>query len=207
MFNAYVLTRYDDIKSGLKIQHDFLQRITFSLVGTFAPEHLKYSGQGYPQVPDLVNSDGDRHKQLRTPSVKVFAPGAACSNWRLDSCYCQPFGRRFDGRAEIISQFTYPLPGSSSHIWCSALEMMADIKRWCDDTSALFSSQLTLQNARSNAHRSFVAISERLCRSNRGTTDCTSKRLPQQYIHDSGLNIDRQDLVPCFFMGGDNSRT
>ncbi len=160
VFNAYVLTRYDDIISVLKDPARFSSADNLQSSGHFAPEAITVLRQGYPQVPDLVNSDGDRHKQLRTPFVKVFAPERlvaiedsirAIANRLVD-------GFVNDGRAEIISQFTYPLPLEVIlTMYGVPLEMMADIKKWCYDTSALFSSQLTPERQVECA-RSFVAI-------------------------------------------------
>ncbi len=164
LLNAYVLTRYNDIQTVLKDPARFSSVDTLRPIFHYTPDAIAILRQGYPIVNDLVNTDGENHKRLRAPFMKVFAPErlvamedsiGAIANRLLDAFVN-------DGQADIISQFAYPLPLEVIlTMYGVPLEMMADIKKWCNDMTAFISSQLTPERQVECAH-SFIAIQHAL---------------------------------------------
>jgi cytochrome P450 len=160
LLNGYVLTRYDDILAVLKDPARFSSADTLSPIVEFAPEVFEVLKQGFPLVRDLVDSDGEEHKRLRAPFMKVFAPErleamedaiTAIANRLVDA-----FSN--DGQANIIAQFAYPLTLEAIlTMYGIATDKMADIKKWCYDMNALISSPLTPQEQVECA-RSMVAM-------------------------------------------------
>lgn len=160
LLNGYVLTRYQDILTVLKDPARFSSADNLQPIGQYTPETIQVLRQGFPMVRDLVNSDGEHHKRLRAPFLKVFVPERlvamedsihAIANKLIDSFIN-------DGHADILSQFAYPLPLEVIlTMYGVPLDMMAEIKNWCHDTTALFSSQLTPEHQLECA-RSFVAM-------------------------------------------------
>lgn len=145
LLKGYVVTRYDDIVSILKDPTRFSSRDNLQPIGEYTPETIEVLRQGFPFVSDLINSDGQRHKFLRAPFQKVFAPAriktmsdsiAAIANRLIDSFID-------DGKADMITQFAYPLPLEVIFtLYGVPLEMIGDFKNWGYDTTKLFSSAL-----------------------------------------------------------------
>lgn len=160
LLNGYVLTRYEDILTVLKDPARFSSADTLSPIVQFTPQVFEVLRQGFPLVRDLVDSDGEEHKRLRAPFVKVFAPERleamedsirAIANRLLD-------GFVNDGQADIISQFAYPLPLEAIlTMYGIPLDRMAELKKWCYDMNALISSPLTPEEQVECA-RSMVAM-------------------------------------------------
>lgn len=145
LLKGYVVSLYDDIISILKDPVRFSSRETLQGIVEFTPETIEVLRQGFPLVSDLLNSDGERHKLLRAPLQKVFAWAriknmsnsiTAIANRLIDSFIN-------DGKADIITQFAYPLPLEVIFtLYGIPLEMMADFKRWGNDYIKLnFSAQ------------------------------------------------------------------
>lgn len=145
LLKGYVVTRYDDIVTILKDPNRFISRDALQEIIEFTPETIEVLRQGFPFVPDLVNSDGDRHRFLRAPLQKVFTPAkiktmlgfiAVIANRLIDSFID-------DGKTDIITRFAYPLPLEVIFtLYGVPLEMMADFKRWGYDNTKLVSSVL-----------------------------------------------------------------
>jgi len=154
--------------------------------------------QGFPFVADLVNSDGDLHKRLRAPFVKVFAPERlqaledsirAIANRLVDNFIN-------DGQADIVSQFTYPLPLEVIlTMYGVPLEMMTNIKKWCLDMTALLSSQLILESQLECA-RSFVAMQHAVAGLMEQRRQAAQNDLISN-IQDSDLSLNEQVIVLC----------
>ncbi len=160
LLNGYVLTRYDEILTVLKDPARFSSTDTLSPIVEFTPQVFEVLRQGFPLVRDLVDSDGEEHKRLRAPLMKVFAPERleamedsirAIANRLVDSFVN-------DGQADIISQFAYPLPLEAIlTMYGIPLDRMAELKQWCYDMNALISSFLTPEEQVQCA-RSMVAM-------------------------------------------------
>lgn len=160
ILNGYVLTRYEDILNVLKNPVRFSSADNLKPIVNFSPEVIQVLRQGFPFVADLVNSDGDLHKRLRAPFVKVFAP----ERLQVLEDSIRTIANRLvdnfvnDGQADIVTQFSYPLPLEVIlTLYGVPLEMIPNIKKWCLDMTALLSSQLTPESQLECA-RSFVAM-------------------------------------------------
>jgi cytochrome P450 len=110
--NAYVVSRYDDIRSILA-QPDLFSSANALLSGAkFHPQTITELRKGYPYAATTITDDGARHTRMREPFQKAFSPARVRA--------MEPFIReiatklidRFlsNGQAEIISQFAYLLP-------------------------------------------------------------------------------------------------
>ncbi|MFB2771044.1 cytochrome P450 [Pelatocladus sp. BLCC-F211] len=198
MLNGYVVTRYEDVLNILKDPARFSSADNLKPIVEFTPEVIGVLRQGFPFVADLVNSDGEQHKRLRAPFMKVFAPerlqGLEDSIRTLANRLVDNFIN--DGQANLISQFTYPLPLEVIlTMYGVPLERMADIKKWCHDMTALLSSQLTPEKQLECA-RSFVAMQQFVA----GLIE-QRQQAPQDdlisNIQDSDLSLNEQVIVLC----------
>jgi cytochrome P450 len=160
LLNGYVLTHYDDIIVVLKDPARFSSADTLSPIVEFAPQVFEVLKQGFPLVRDLVNSDGEAHKRLRAPFMKVFAPEKIELMEDTIRTIAQRLVDTFiqDGRVDIISKFAYPLPLEVIlTMYGIPIDRMAEIKKWCYDIDALISSPLQPEKQVECAH-SMVAI-------------------------------------------------
>jgi cytochrome P450 len=146
VLNAYLISRFEDVRAILSQPDVFSSRATISPVGTFYPQTLVELSKGYPFTRTSINSDGAAHKRLREPLRKAFSP--------LRIRALEPFIRqriqqlldRFlgDGHAEIISQFAFLLP---LDVIITQLGIPSEdreqVKSWCDDWTALVMSPLS----------------------------------------------------------------
>src|SRR5216110_2942355 len=110
--NAYLVSRYDDIRSILSQPDLFSSKNALLSGARFYPETITELRKGYPYVLTTIGDDGARHTRMREPFQKAFSPTSVRA--------MEPFIRetatklidrfRSDGQAEIISQFAYLLP-------------------------------------------------------------------------------------------------
>lgn len=130
--------------------------------------------------------------------MKVFAPerlqGLEDSISTLANTLVDNFIN--DGQADLISQFTYPLALEVIlTMYGVPLEMMANIKKWCHDMTALLSSHLTPEKQLECAH-SFVAMQQFVA----GLIE-QRQQAPQDdlisNIQDSDLSLNEQVIVLC----------
>jgi cytochrome P450 len=160
LFDLWVVTRYADIS---EVERDTAR---FSSVGALNaraephPEVRAVLAQGYPQFLSLVQSDLPDHTRVRA----VF--GKALSAQRLGAM--EPTIRATadalidgfirDGKADLIQQFAYALPGL---IICDLLGVpradMEQLKRWSDDKTLLMSATAPIEQQVQSAH-GFIAM-------------------------------------------------
>ena len=146
LLNAYVLTRYDDIISVLKDPNKFSSKDNLQPIGEYTPETIQVFRKGFPMVRDLLNSDGEHHKRLRAPFLKIFVPEKLQAMEDSIRSIANRLVDEFinDGEVDIIEEFAYPLPLEVIlTMYGVPLEMMENIKNWGHQTTALFSSHLT----------------------------------------------------------------
>jgi cytochrome P450 len=146
LLNAYVLTRYDDIISVLKDPVKFSSKDNLQPIGEYTPETIQVFRKGFPLVRDLLNSDGEHHKRLRAPFLKIFVPEKLQAMEDSIRSIANRLVDKFinDGEVDIIEEFAYPLPLEVIlTMYGVPLEMIENIKNWGHQTTALFSSHLT----------------------------------------------------------------
>jgi len=144
--NAWVITRYNDIKSILLQPEIFSSKDTMRPIVKFTPEVLQVLNQGYRKVPETVNSDGINHLRFRTPLNKVFSPprmkAMAPTVRKVVNQLIDDFIN--DGEAEIMTQFANMLPLEIILLlYDIPLARMDDCKRWCTDMHGLISEPLS----------------------------------------------------------------
>lgn len=146
LLNAYVLTRYRDIISVLKNPVKYSSKDNLQPIGEYTPETIQVFRQGFPMVGDLLNTDGEHHKRLRAPFLKIFVPEKLTAMEDSIRAIANRLVDKFinDGHADIIEEFAYPLPLEVIlTMYGVPLEMLENIKNWGHQTTALFSSHLT----------------------------------------------------------------
>jgi len=141
VLNAYLVSRYEDLRLILSQPDIFSSKDTLTPVVTPCPQALDELSKGYPVVlPTFVNSDNPNHERFHLPLQKAFAPGRIRA---LEAFLRQRISEVLDsisddGQAEIISQFAYPLPLEVILMMLGIpQEDMAQVKQWCDDWVAL----------------------------------------------------------------------
>jgi cytochrome P450 len=111
--NTWVVTRYDDVRSVLSQSTIFSSKDALRPVMLeFFPATFAELSKGYPQVPNVIDSDGKEHVRFRHALSKTFAPK------RIKQL--EPFIKGVvtslidafidDHKADFMSQFAYPLP-------------------------------------------------------------------------------------------------
>ena len=113
IFNAYLVSRYDDIRSILSKPDLFSSKNALPLLSPtqYSPETIAELRKGYPLAISIIASDGARHTRLREPSQKAFSPARVRAIEPAIRAIAHKLIDRFihDGQAEIISQFAYLL--------------------------------------------------------------------------------------------------
>lgn len=145
LLNAYVITRYKDVLNVLKNSTQFSSSQSLQAVGELTPEVTEVLHRGFPFV-SLISSDGEQHKRLRAPFVKVFAPERLVTVEDSIRSITNRLVDNFinDGKVEIISRFAHPLPLEVIlTMYGVPLEKMELVKESGNSTSALFSTKLS----------------------------------------------------------------
>ncbi|MEM7714844.1 MAG: cytochrome P450 [Cyanobacteria bacterium P01_A01_bin.68] len=143
--DAYVITKYEDVLNILKNPTIYSSAKSLQTSGDMTPEAGKVLQQGFPFV-SLINSDGEKHRRLRSPFLKIFAsdnlkriePAIYAIANRLVDNFID------DGSVEIVSKFGHPLPLEVIlTMYGVPLEKMEQVKKSGSDISLFFSSKLT----------------------------------------------------------------
>lgn len=143
--NAWLVTRHEDIQSVLLQPEKFSSRDTLTSPVTFSPRVLEELIQGFLPVPIVLNTDGADHTRFRVPLTRAFAPARMRA---IEPFIRQIAHRLIDGfaeqrRAEIISQFAYPL---ALEVVLTLLGIPRDdidqTRQWSHDWLMLMSIQL-----------------------------------------------------------------
>lgn len=164
--NAWIVTRYKDIQSILLQPDTFSSCNTLTSPVTFYPRALEELIKGFMPVPIVLNSDGEEHTRFRVPLTKAFAP----ARMRAMKPFIQQVANELidafieDGRAEIISQFAYPL---ALQVVFSLLGIpgqdIEQARQWSQDWLAIMSTQLD-EERQVQCARSTVAFQHYLSR-------------------------------------------
>ena len=110
--NAYLVSRYDDIRAILSQPDLFSSKNALLHLTKFHPETITELMKGYPYMLTTLGDDGARHTRMRAPLQKALSPARV----RAMEPYIREIATRLidgfvsDGQAEIISQFAYLLP-------------------------------------------------------------------------------------------------
>lgn len=162
--NAWIVTRYKDIQSILLQPATFSSCDTLTSPVTFYPRALEELVKGYLPVPIVLNTDGPDHTRFRVPLTKAFAPARI----RAIEPFVREVANRLvdvfihNSRAEIISQFAYPL---ALEVVFSLLGIprqdVEQTRQWSQDWLAIMSVQLD-EERQVECARSTVAFQQYL---------------------------------------------
>lgn len=112
--NAYLVSRYDDIRSILSQPELFSSKnaVAFGSRIEFYPQTISELRKGHLFVAPVISDDGVRHTRLREPLQKAFSPTRVRAMEPFISEIANKLIDRFigDGQAEIIAQFAYLFP-------------------------------------------------------------------------------------------------
>src|SRR5215475_166620 len=72
--NAYLISRFEDVRLVLSQPDLFSSKDTINPVVTLCPQALAELSKGYPVVANFINSDGLEHARFREPIQKALAP-------------------------------------------------------------------------------------------------------------------------------------
>ena len=145
VLNAYLVSRFEDVRAILSQPDVFSSRETLSPAGTLYPQTLVELSKGYPFASTLINSDGAAHRRLREPLRKAFSPPRIRASEPFIRQRIQQLLDQFlhHGHAEIISQFASLLPLDVIFTLLGIpSEDREQVKRWCDDWTAVLMSPL-----------------------------------------------------------------
>lgn len=139
LFQAWVVTRYDDVVNVLRDPTTFSSKDTLASPFEPPPEVADAMRAGFREVVHLVNSDGDTHARLRTLAGEGFTPHriAALEPAVRDIATALLDAMEAAGpRVDIVSAFAYPLPMTViMRMFGVPEEDMGRCKQWTDDTN------------------------------------------------------------------------
>jgi cytochrome P450 len=158
--NTWVVTRYDDIQSILSQPDIFSSKDALRPVVSFSPAVFAEMSKGYPFVPNTIDTDGKEHVRFRNAVGKAFVPK------RIKSL--EPFIKEVatslvdafiaDHKAELISQFAYPLPLEVALFLIGIpKEDMDAVKKWSDNMVMFISSPMP-EEQQVECARDFVTL-------------------------------------------------
>jgi cytochrome P450 len=113
VFQAWVVTRYDDVRHVLLHPEVFSSANAIrSVSATFTPECLAVLERGYPRTRGLLNTDGPAHERLRTPFLKALGKKHVR---RVEPFIREQVEALVDailpaGKADIVHQYIHILP-------------------------------------------------------------------------------------------------
>ena len=195
LFDAYVLTRYDDIISVLKNPKQFSSVNSLQSIVNFTPEVVDILRKGFPFV-SIINTDGERHQRLRAPFMKVFASEQLA---KVEDSIRQIGDRLLDnfindGRADIVKQFAHPLPLEVILTMYSVpLEIIPQVTQWAGNMTQLFSAPLSPERQVECAS-SFISLQQYVA-----SLIAEKRKSPQDDLISNILNsgLDTPELVLC----------
>ncbi len=160
---AWVVTRYDDVRSILLRPDIFSSKDTFRPIVTWVPEVFQVLARSdAATVPIFINTDGREHMRFRTPLNQAFVP----ARLKAMESTIRPVAHRLvdtfykEGHTDLVANFAGPLPQEIIlRLFGIPQADMAQCKRWSEDYLALIASPLSPQRQVECAH-SFVAFNE-----------------------------------------------
>jgi cytochrome P450 len=165
-FDAWVVTRYDDILAVVKDTRRFSSQMPY-FVGAPPEEVADLLPHGYPwDHPSLINLDPPAHARIRKLANQAFKPTVIAAKEPAVTEIVDALidGFAADGRVDIVSRFAVPLPGL---VMCRLLDVpeqdAPDVIDWTDDFLILLNPQLPHEErvARTRRSADFYAFCDR----------------------------------------------
>lgn len=156
---AWVVTRYDDVRAIVQKPETFSNRDTIRPVAQFSPQTLEILATGIGFIPTITNTDGAAHRRFRVPLQHAFRgarmrsieePIRAAAARLLDGLVAR-------GEMDLVAEFAAPLSLQALLQLCGlpadGVQLMIN---WFPDIKALTMSALEPERQVACA-RSFVA--------------------------------------------------
>lgn len=157
---AWVVTRYEDVRAILQRPETFSSRDTLRPAVQFSPQTLEVLATGFGFIPVITNTDGAAHRRFRVPLQHVFRPARMRSIEGPIRAAAAGFLASLEARGEmdLVAEFAAPL---ALHGVLQLCEVPAgDVEQvvgWIHDAKALTMSALEPEMQVACA-RSFVAV-------------------------------------------------
>ncbi|MEO6892926.1 MAG: cytochrome P450 [Ktedonobacteraceae bacterium] len=145
---AWIITRYDDMRSILLQPEIFSSQDTLRPIVDLAPEVFQVLRTGYGFAPHMITAAGDEHTRLRWSIYQAFLPGRIKN---MESTMYEVANRLLDnfsgdGHADLVTTFSYLFPLEIILLMYGVPRShLADVKRWSVDMQALISTPMPLQ--------------------------------------------------------------
>lgn len=159
--NAWLVTRYEDIKSVLSQPEIFsASNSLFSYSISIYPQTLEELSKGYPPPAIAITSDGAEHRRLRAPLRKVFSSDRV----KVLESFMREMANSLvdtfieDRRVEIMEQFAYPFAAEAVHKLLGIPRLdIKQVRQWCQEWYALYTKKLDEEHQTAYA-KSTVAL-------------------------------------------------
>lgn len=159
---AWIVTRYDDVMSILNQPDIFSSKDALRPVVRYTPAVFAELSKGYPLVPNMIDSDGKAHTRFRNAASKAFTPRRIRQLEPFIKDVATSLVDSFidDHKAEMISQFAYPLPLEVALFLIGVpKEDMVQARKWSNNLAILISSPLS-EERQVECARDFVSIQQ-----------------------------------------------
>jgi len=112
ILGAWIVTRYDHVVSVLREPELFCSKDILSINELLAPEVIELFGNEIPMEGTLIGVDPPDHTRLRAVMESSFTPSSVVSHEAMIRYACEELVDGFASRssADLLSQFSYPLP-------------------------------------------------------------------------------------------------
>jgi cytochrome P450 len=112
IMNAWIVTRYDDVVSVLRDPELFCSKEILSINELLSPEVIELFGDEIPMEGTLIGVDPPDHTRLRSVMESSFTPSSVATHEAMVRWACDELvdGIMQGSSADLLSQFSYPLP-------------------------------------------------------------------------------------------------
>ncbi len=112
ILGAWIVTRYDDVVSVLRDPELFCSKEILSITELLSPEVLDLFGDEVPMEGTLIGVDPPDHTKLRNVMEGSFTASSVASHEAMIRYACEELvdGIAQGSSADLLSQFSYPLP-------------------------------------------------------------------------------------------------
>jgi len=112
ILGAWIVTRYDDVVSVLRDPELFCSKEILSITELLSPEVLDLFGDEIPMEGTLIGVDPPDHTKLRNVMEASFTASSVASHEAMIRYACEELvdGIAQGSSADLLSQFSYPLP-------------------------------------------------------------------------------------------------
>ena len=112
ILGAWIVTRYDHVVSVLRDPELFCSKEILSITELLSPEVIELFGDQIPMEGTLIGVDPPDHTRLRSVMESSFTASAVASHEAMIRYACEELVDGFANAssADLLSQFSYPLP-------------------------------------------------------------------------------------------------